>query len=174
LRPEHQLTADDNNDSNNMFVCSSLASIGTCNSVNNMDTRNANILKKKEDEEQEQEQEREPEDKQEQRADHTSNYPSYHFFSSPRWISHWTNKAVLQGQGYAIRMLYTAPRACDFPLHNIVVSRHPLARPAGCSASTLSTTYHDCGQNKYTRLSHTLLRDPESQKKKNDIHSTVA
>jgi hypothetical protein len=45
-------------------------------------------LKKKEDEEQEQEQEREPEDKQEQRADHTSNYPSYHFFSSPRWISH--------------------------------------------------------------------------------------
>jgi hypothetical protein len=30
-----------------MFVCFSLASIGTCNSVNNMDTRNANILRKK-------------------------------------------------------------------------------------------------------------------------------
>lgn len=61
-------------------------------------------------------------------------------------------------------MLYTAPRVCDFPLHNIVVSRHPLARLVGCSASTLSTTYHDCGQNKYTRLSYPLLRDPESQK----------
>jgi hypothetical protein len=116
LRPELELTADDsNNDNNNMFVCSSLASTGTCNSVNNTDTRNANILRKKE---QEQEQEREPEHEheheQEQRADHTSNYPSYHFFSSPRWISHWTNKAVLlQGQGDAIRMLYTAPRVCD-------------------------------------------------------------
>jgi hypothetical protein len=136
-------------------------------------------LKKKEDEEEEEEQEREPEHKQEQeqeqKADHTSNYPSDQFFSSPRRTSHLTNKAVLlQGQGHAIRMLYTAPRACDFPLHNIVVSRHPLARLVGCSASTLSTTYHDCGQNKYTRLSHTLLRDPESQKKKNDIHSTVA
>jgi hypothetical protein len=121
-------------------------------------------LKKKEDEEQEPEHKH----KQEQRSDHTSNYPSYHFFSSPRWISHLTNKAVLlQGQGYAIRMLYTAPRVCDFPLHNIVVSRHPLARLVGCSASTLSTTYVPRrGQNKYTRLSYTLPRDPETPSRK--------